>query len=187
MDMTVIREKKWHLALEPKEGEITELELQLWRVFNGFTRWVEECEKSANGSVLTAHELSVLHIIRMNDRPKSGIDIGKLLNRDDGFNIAYTIKKLVKLGLIKKSPNRTKNSKATQYEITEAGIKNTNTYREVRLKLLISKFHNDETNFNTIAKAISPLKTIYEDAEQAAAFYNPNSETKPKKHTKHKK
>lgn len=185
--MALITEKSWHLAEDPKEIEITELELQLWRVFNGFSRWVEECEKRANGTVLTAYELSILHIIRMNDRPKSGIDIGKLLNRSDNFNIAYTIKKLLKQGLIKQTTNRAKNSKATHYEITEAGIKNTNAYRELRLKLLVSELKN-EKNLTEIAKTISPLKTIYEDAEQAAAFYaHPHPEIKPKKHTKNKK
>lgn len=186
MNATV--EKKWHLAEDSKEAEVTEFELQLWRVFNGFTRWVEECEKSANGSGLTAYELSILHIIRMKGRPKSGVDIGKLLNRSDNFNIGYTIKKLVKMGLVKKSKVSSKNSKSTQYEITEAGIKNTSVYRDVRLKLLVNKFYDEGISLSEMTRTISQLKTTYEEAEQAAAFYDHDaSELDTKKPPKDKK
>ena len=74
------------------EMNVTEFELQLWRVFNGFMRWVEECERYVNNTGLDGYDLSILHIVRMKNRPKSVSDIGKILNRTDHFNVQYSIK-----------------------------------------------------------------------------------------------
>src|SRR5947207_1990398 len=100
--MMSVLDKTWHLAENEAEIKVTEFELQLWRVFYGFLRWQEKCENIANGTDLTGNELAILHVVRMKNRPKAINDIMRLLNRDDTFNIHYSIRKLIKMGLIKK-------------------------------------------------------------------------------------
>lgn len=57
-------DKIWHLAKTEAEIKLTDFEFQLWRVFYGFIRWQEGCEKVANQSDLTGSELSLLHSYR---------------------------------------------------------------------------------------------------------------------------
>ncbi len=162
-------DRTWHLAETPQETEITEFELQLWRVFHGFIRWQEGCEKIANSTDLTGSELAVLHVIRMIERPKSVNDIMRLLNRDDTFNIHYSIRKLLKLGLIKKV---SANKKASGYEIIEKGIKNTDAYKQIRKNTLIELFAKEsDLNLEGIVKTLSKLKAIYDEADRLAASY----------------
>lgn len=163
-------DRHWHLAQTEKELELTDFELQLWRVFFGFLRWQQECERNVNGTNLLGEDLSILHIIRMKDRPKTITDIARLLNRDDTFNIQYSVRKLIKMGLIKSI--RISGTKSANYQITEAGIQNTERYLEARKKILLEKFVNDKANhfhLESVSKTLSKMKSIYDIAEHEAA------------------
>lgn len=170
-------DKTWHLAETDAEIKITEFELQLWRVFYGFLRWQEGCERSANGTELTGNELAVLHIIRMKDRPKSISDISRLLNRDDTFNIQYSIRKLLKMNLIEKvkSPSQ----KTFVFQVTEKGMKNIDAYVQARKNILIEGFIKESNlPFEEITKSLAQLKAIYDEADRTAASYKPTNENK---------
>lgn len=163
-------DKSWHLAETHKEIEIAEFELLLWRVFHGFLKWQEECEYSANNNDLTGNELSVLHLIRMRDRPKTVADIANLLNREDTFNITYSIKKLLKMGLIERAKGSTK--RGTTYRITEAGIKNTDTFTRARNSTLIEAYKKEpDIDLPELIKTFIKVKSIYDEAAKLAAFY----------------
>lgn len=165
-------DKSLHLSITQEEVDITEFEIQLWRVFNGFIRWVEECEHSVNNTELNGYEMSILHVIRMKDRPKSINDINKILNRTDSFNVQYSIKKLVKLGLIKKDVDFSRRKRFATYRITEKGIQNTDTYSSARRKILIAIcLKNNNLALGEIAKTFSKINHIYNEAEQEAAAY----------------
>lgn len=169
-------DKNWHLAQDEISIQVSEFELQLWRVFYGFTRWQEECEKSVNGTDLTANELAVLHIIRMKEKPKTVYDIGRLLNRNDTYNIIYSIRKLLKLGLIEKvkySPNDKKTNKTTlAYQITEEGIQNTDTYTSTRAEVLITMFENEkDINLKDLVRIFTKLNALYNEADRTVSTY----------------
>ena len=51
--MNPLVDMTWHLAKNEEEAKLTDFEFQLWRVFYGFTRWQEGCEKVANQTDLT--------------------------------------------------------------------------------------------------------------------------------------
>ncbi|MCD6040257.1 MAG: hypothetical protein K0S27_1657 [Gammaproteobacteria bacterium] len=159
----------WHLAKTEDEIKVTDFELQLWRVFYSFLRWQQECEKNVNGTQLTGQDLAVLHIVRMKDRPKSIVDIARLLNRDDNFNIQYSIKKLMKMQLIERVKIF---SKSVGYQVTPAGIQNTDAMALARKEILIKMLANDtELKLETITGMLVRIKEIYEQAEHAAASY----------------
>lgn len=168
----VDKSSSWHLAQTDMEVQITEFELQIWRLFNGFLRWAEECERMVNNTGLDGFDLSVLHIVRMKERPKSIADIGRLLNRTDNFNLQYSIKKLLKKGLVRKIEQTPNYSKSTMYEITPEGVKNTETFTTARRKILIDQYiRHADLSLSEVTKTILKLKSIYDEAEQAATLH----------------
>lgn len=168
--MSDIEKKVWHLSENEDEMKVTEFELLLWRVFHGFLRWQEDCELATNGNALTGNELSILHIIRMKDRPKTANDIARLLNREDMFNITYSIKKLLKLGLIEKSKDTVK--RGVTYQITESGIKNTDDFVKTRKDILISLFGKEpRINLPEVAQELVKIIALYDEAARITATY----------------
>ena len=158
-------DKRWHLSEEPVEAEIADFELQLWRVFYGFIGWQEECEKTVNNTDLTGNELAILHVIRLKDRPKTISDISRILNRNDTFNIHYSIRKLIKKKLVQK----TVGGKA--YEMTPEGIENTSAYARMRKNTLIKLYLNSQDlQLTDMAAKLAKLKSIYDDASQLVAI-----------------
>ncbi len=163
--------KTWHLAKNEEEAKLTDFEFQLWRVFYGFTRWQEGCERVANQTDLTGSELSLLHIIRMKGRSKTINELTRLLNRNDTFNVNYSIQKLIKNGLIRKMGDNN-NKKAYSYEITEEGIKNTDAYTALRQSILIELLKKKkELNLEKFTDVLSELIAIYEEADRTVLTY----------------
>lgn len=180
-------DKTWHLAASEAEIKVTDFELQLWRVFYGFLRWQEECESSINGTDLTGNELAILHVIRMKDKPKTIYDIARLLNRNDNFNINYSIRKLLKMGLIEKVRVTQASKKVSGfYQVTEVGIHNTDAYTEARKHILIAMFNQtSELNLDDIAKMLAKIKAIYDEADRTVTAYaKPRADTAPLKKIK---
>ena len=172
--MSDLVDKTWHLAKNEDETKLTDFEFQLWRVFYGFTRWQEGCERVANQTDLTGSELSLLHIIRMKDRPKTINELTRLLNRSgSAFNINYSIQKLIKNGLIRKIMENKNNKKAFSYEITEEGIKNTDAYTTLRQTILIELFKKKkkELNLQQFTDVLSELIALYEEADRTVLAY----------------
>jgi predicted MarR family transcription regulator len=131
-----------------------------------------KCEKVANQTDLTGSELSILHIIRMKDRPKTLNESMRLLNRDDNFNINYSLKKLIKNGLIRKISSDKYNKKTFSYDITEEGIKNTHTYATIRENVLIDLFKKKrDLNLDKLSNSLSELIAIYEEADRTVLSY----------------
>lgn len=161
-------DKQWHLAETDDEMSVTDFEVQLLHIFNGFTRWMEKCEHHANNIDLTGQEVVILHIVKMKDTPKSIDDIGKLLNRHDTHNLQYILHELVKKELVEKHPS-SQSKELETYAITKKGIKDIDQYVNVRRKFLIDTLAKDQVlAIKEITKSISQLKSIYDEAEKAA-------------------
>lgn len=161
-------DKTWHLAEDAKESELSDFELQLWRVFYGFLRWQEQCEVCANGDDMTAYELAILHIIRMQDRPKNIPELCRLMNREDSLNVGYVIKKLIKLGLIERKKVKTN----TVYQITEEGVHNTERYKNIRKNVLLKLFlKQKELQLPEMTEQLAILKGLYEEGTRITASY----------------
>jgi predicted MarR family transcription regulator len=170
-------DKSWHLSASNEEIDLTEFELQLWRVYFGFVRWQQQCELVANQNELSANELAILHVIRMKDTPKTITDIGILLNRVDYFNINYIISKLLKKGLIEKEDPDSK-QKQKKYVVTETGKENTNIYAKARSSV-IREFASElsSANLKAVAKNLMRMKNFYDEAARVVSSYQPNQES----------
>src|SRR5579872_7614860 len=97
-------DKHWHLATDEFEVGVTELEFAVFRVSAAFERWQADCLGCCLGQSYSGTDTALLHVIRMHERPKSISELARLLKRDDVANIQYGTRKLLKAGLIEKSP-----------------------------------------------------------------------------------
>lgn len=163
-------EKPWHLSQNESEKEVTDFELQLWRVFYGFIRWQEECEKNVNNTGLVGNELAVLHVVRMKDKPKTISDIARILNRTDMYNINYSLRKLLKKGLVKKNRSN-QGVKTFVYEITPKGIENTTVFSKMRRNVLVETFmRNKSIPLKEMASNMLKIKSVYDEADSIVAY-----------------
>ena len=168
--MADLVDSTWHLAQTEPEKKLASFELELWRVFHGFLRWQEDCERCFNNYDLSGNDISVLHVIRARNNPKTIYDVARILNREDMYNIQYSVRKLERLGLIEKIAKKSK--KTTAYAITEKGVTDTDVFTTAKRDILIDLFKK-ETNLNIeeVTAALVKLKVIYDEAGQIAASY----------------
>jgi predicted MarR family transcription regulator len=126
--------RHWHLAKDETELNITELEYSAIRFQEAFARWIVTIGELTGSSGLKYGEHVMLHVIRMQDRPKSTATIARLINRDDMPNIQYSLRKLESEGLVRKK--KEKGTKNFVYEITARGTQITDEYAKIRSEML---------------------------------------------------
>jgi predicted MarR family transcription regulator len=158
-------DKHWHLARDDNEIQLAELEYSLYRVYAAFDRWQSECVAAVANKPLNSTENTVLHVIRMKDRPKTISEVGRLLNRDDIPNLQYAIRKLLSAGLIEKNVDNKK--KGLSYKTTCLGVSVSDRYAELRasqLMPLLESVHNWDTLIETSRLMLDLMNGIYDSA-----------------------
>lgn len=162
---------QWHLAKTPAEVEATELEFALMRAFEGFGRWQSECLAGVCDLAATGPENALLHIIRMNDRPKSMKDLARLTNRDDIPNIQYSLRKLIGADLVqRKGAGRS----GVTYQVTAEGRRVTDDYGALRRRLLlveIAALPGFSARLAEASRTLNMLSGIYEEVARVAATH----------------
>ncbi len=162
---------QWHLAGDDVEIACTELEFALMRTFEGFGRWQSECLASVSELNASGPENALLHIIRMNERPKSIKELARLTNRDDVPNIQYAIRKLVGAGLVRKQGS---GRSGVTYEATDEGRKVTDAYSALRRALLIEEIRNMPgfaDRFQEAIRTLNMLSGLYEEVSRVTATH----------------
>lgn len=166
-------DRRWHLAQTPDEIAVTEFEYALIRAYEGFSHWQAECLAAVTGLAMSGADNAILHVIRMKDRPKGVKEIGRLMNRDDIPNIQYSIRKLLKAGLIEKLGESSRR-KGVAYQATKKGVKVTEDYAKLRANLLIDFFRDMggvDANLETATRVLELVAGIYEQTGRIAATY----------------
>lgn len=158
----------WFLAKTELEKDVTEFEFILWRLYYSFTKWQEDCKNSISDADIGADDIAIVHLIRMRDRPKTVYEVARLMNRDDMPNLQYSLRKLLKLKLIKKYQQ--KNKKASIYEISEKGVEFTDRYSEARSNFLIKLFENKNLEWKVAYSVMLECKNMYDEASRVAAI-----------------
>lgn len=162
---------RWHLAQSGVEVDTTELEFALMRTFEGFGRWQSECLASVCDLAATGPENALLHIIRMNERPKSIKDLARLTNRDDVPNIQYSLRKLIGAGLVLR---RGSGRAGVSYVVTDEGRRVTDDYGALRRRLLLQAVANVPGFSDRLAEAsrtLNLLSGMYEEISRVAATH----------------
>lgn len=163
----------WHLATNETELSVTELEFSLMRVMEAFSRWVAAADEMVGMSELKHAEHVILHVIRMQNRPKTGATIARLLNRDDLPNIQYSLRKLESAGLVMK--RKEAGTKIHTYSITELGERLTNEYAKLRRELLmrnLTTITDFDARIQDATQLLSLMTGIYEESARNSASFN---------------
>lgn len=164
-------DRRWHLADTPLEVDVTELEFAVMRTFESFGRWQSECLAATIDLAASGPENAMLHVIRMNDRPKSVKELARLTNRDDIPNIQYSLRKLIGAGLVERSGS---GRSGVTYTVTERGREVTDRYAAVRRALLMGAIRsvpNFRERAAEAARTLNLLAGIYEEIARVAATH----------------
>ncbi|RMF08970.1 MAG: hypothetical protein D6763_08785 [Alphaproteobacteria bacterium] len=166
-------DRRWHLAKDAHEVAVTELEYSLIRAAESFRRWQSECLAAVTGMDMSGGDNEILHIIRMKDRPKGVKEIARLMNRDDLPNIQYSIRKLQKAGLIRKTSAKSRR-KGVTYAATEKGAEVSEQFAQLRSSLLMGftrNVPNMEHELENASRTLDLMSGIYEQAARTAATH----------------
>ncbi len=164
-------DRSWHLARTPEEMDVADIEYALIRCFEAFGHWQAACLGSVVEFSASGPENALLHMIRANDRPKSVRDLAHMANRQDVPNIQYSLRKLIKGGLVEKSGS---GRSGVTYETTELGRDVCDRYADVRAELLIdsvARLPELAKRLPDAAHALDLMTGIYEQAAREAATH----------------
>ncbi|MEX6725503.1 winged helix DNA-binding protein [Parapedomonas caeni] len=168
--------KNWHLAKNPSEYRVTEFEYTVVRFYEAFQRWVTTVGDMLVNSDIKFSEHLILHVIRMQNRPKTGVTIARMINRDDLPNIQYSLRKLEAAKLIQKTKDS--GSKTFAYEVTDLGRRMTDEYSSIRSDLLMANLRaiaDFEERIADATQLLSVLTGIYEETSRNSATYDQES------------
>ncbi|QGF22636.1 winged helix DNA-binding protein [Raineyella fluvialis] len=163
----------WHLGRTPPEADLANVEFALMAASAAFERYVEQISQLIGEPELSYNEITILHVIRMYERPKDATTIARFVNRDDLPNVQYTLRKLASVGLVKK----TRSGVSAHYETTKAGTDWTDRYAVLRSRLLVDQMAPDEISGETlegISRRLTRLTVLYESSARSAAILNPH-------------
>jgi predicted MarR family transcription regulator len=166
--------RRWHLARDTHEIELTEFEYAAIRFYAAFQRWNEAAVCAAGSAALTFTEASMLHVIRMQERPKSISLIANLLNRDDIPNLQYGLRKLRTLELIRTTGAA--NRKNYAYEVTPRGRALTDRIAEIATELVFSSTRalaDVEPKLVASADLLRLMTGIFDEAARIAGTFTP--------------
>ncbi|MBM5810898.1 MAG: winged helix DNA-binding protein [Gammaproteobacteria bacterium] len=163
----------WHLARTPHEAATTDLEWSILRFDQAFERWIRQLGLVVGMGDLSYTELVVLHVIRMQDRPKTAAQIARQLNRDDIANVQYCLRKLVKMGLCRKAGEHS--AKTLAFQVTARCRLLTDDYAELRRRILTEQtkiIEDVDQKLRDATKLINLLTGFYDEAARISAAYS---------------
>ena len=156
-----------HLVSE-KGGALSEYEFGLIIANNAFNRWMMHCAKASGVDSLAPLDVLVVHNINHRDRAKRVADICFVLNVEDTHTVTYSVKKLVRLGLV----FGTKKGKEIFYSTSDEGRSFCERYKDNRERCLVNSLKQlnlDQETLTELAATLRTLSGIYDQASRAAA------------------
>jgi predicted MarR family transcription regulator len=155
-----------HLVSE-RSRELSEFEFGLILAGNAFDRWVVRCMAAAGLQDLSTLEVLLLHHVNHRARDKKLADIAFMLNIEDTHVVAYSLKKLVALGLLRSQ----RHGKEVLFSTTARGQQHIARYREVREACLVASLSGadaENAELAQLARFLRRLSGLYDQAARAA-------------------
>lgn len=164
--------KGWHLGGTHHDAMTTEFEWAMLRFEQAFQRFMLQVGSMCGLGELSSAELVLLHVIRMQDGPKTAAVLARQLNIDGVTNVQYSLRKLLKMDLVDKIKGG--NSKIWTYAVTGRAAAMLDDYTRIRREMLTDQTKNiehiDKKLYET-AKLISMLTGTYDEASRISATY----------------
>jgi predicted MarR family transcription regulator len=155
-----------HLASEDS-WPLSEFEYGMIIAHHGFTRWMIRCMHAAGYADFSSLDVLVLHNVNHRNRQKRLVDICFVLHVEDQHTVNYSLKKLLKNGLIE----REKKGKEIYYTTTPDGQEACAKYREIREQCLTSAYRKlitDGSEMSHTAALLRLMSGLYDQASRAA-------------------
>lgn len=110
---------KWHLGGSEVELAFAEFQHAVICYAESFYRYIGKSLSTIAGEAnLTGYDSVILNTIHVLDRPKGVTEIQHFTNRSDVANIQYSVRKLMRAGLVEKAP---RGGRGTAYRVTAKG------------------------------------------------------------------
>lgn len=171
-----------YMTKSQRAEALTRTELAIIRSLEAFSRWSHFLHKNVSKAPLSAHDVWLLHSIRMCGGAQSLSELLLFLNRNDVSTLQYSLKKIEQCGLIERVTGNSK--REAGYQLTDAGTEATDAYAEIRndiLLKLISEVNGLVDALPDVAEALERLTGIYDQSTQAVLnrriMNNPRSPT----------
>lgn len=148
--------------------QLSELEYALTMTYNAFNRWMVHCIGALGYKDFNPLDVLVLHNVNHRTREKRLADIAFMLNIDDNHTVNYSIKKLIKTGLVEGR----KIGKEVFYQTTDKGQTVCQDYGKIRQSCLVDAASATDRNFEEIshlALVLRSLSGVYDQASRAAS------------------
>lgn len=166
--------RAWHFGTTHHEAVTTEFEWSILRFFQAFERYCMQIAHISGLADLSFSELILLHVIGLQDTPKTVGLLARQTNTDSVTNVQYSLRKLVAYELVVKI--REGKSKVFTYDVTEKGRELINQYAHFRQRVLTEQTKSIESidrKLSEAARLISMLSGVYDEAVRVSATYNP--------------
>ena len=148
--------------------ELSEFEYGLTMMNSAFLRWMQHCARAADMTELSSLDIQVMHNVAHRKRAKKLADICFSLNLEDSHNVAYSLRKLVKLAMIVS----VKKGKESFYHPSEEGWDFCLRYKEIREQCLIDSLKDlnlSKQQIKNMANALRLLSGFYDQSSRSAA------------------
>jgi len=145
---------------------LSEFEYGLTLVHNAFQRWIQLCSNACDQN-LSPLDILVIHNVYHRKKPKRINDVAFTLNVDDTHNVSYSMRKMVKTGLLQHE----KRGKETFYSVTSTGEEFCLEYAKIREKCLVQALEHMsiDDSLGETAKLMRMLSGLYAQASRAAS------------------
>ncbi len=156
-----------HLA-STEAWRLSEYEYGLIVAFNAFSRWMTRCMGAVGFTDFSPLDVLVLHNCNHRKRAKRLSDICFVLNIEDQHTVNYTLKKLMKAGLVESE----RRGKEKFYRTTEQGARTCQEYRDLRERCLVDTIRSMEADgeeLSETATLLRGLSGIYDQAARAVS------------------
>ncbi len=148
-------------------ADLRMFELALLSASNSFHHWVVSCGQATGELGLASNDLTILRMVSRKARPKRASEIGFALNIEDVHLVTYSIKKLIRSGLVETH----KNGKESLFQATETGQQLLTRYDEIRTGCLLGTlkvFADGDLDLPRLTQRLRAISGIYEQAARAA-------------------
>lgn len=149
---------------------LSELEFALMMSGHAFDRWIVKCMAAAGYPDLSALDVMVVHTVYSRNKAKSLADLCLILNIEDTHTIAYSTKKLERVGLIVSG----KRGKEKVVEISAEGARACENYARLRESLLVEALAATGVNAEKMQDLAALLRIVsghYDQAARSAAAF----------------
>ncbi len=174
-----------HLVSSPHELAVTEFEQGLICAAEAFYRFYGVLlGREGRHYNLSGHDNVVLQQIMAASRPLAVADIARFANRDDIANIQYSLKKLMRAGLIEKAAKGS--ARETSYRATELARNRTREFLLLRRELFTdpsAQILNFDQQLETCAKLMNTIAGFYDHGARVMASREQTAEDAAASHS----